>query len=65
MKMKSGIFEVVVVACGTRPPEVLCPNQVQVASPWCEDDTCVLGWGIIMHQVMVWARAADTTMVHQ
>ena len=27
--------------------------------PWCEDDTCTLGWGIVMHQVMVWAKAAD------
>jgi len=28
-------------------------------SPWCEDDTCMLGWGIVMHQVMVWAKATD------
>jgi hypothetical protein len=27
--------------------------------PWCEDDTCMLGWGIVMHQVMVWAKAAE------
>jgi len=26
---------------------------------WCDDDTCTLGWGIAMHQVMVWAKAAD------
>ena len=26
---------------------------------WCEDDTCVLGWGVVMHHVMVWAKAAD------
>jgi hypothetical protein len=27
----------------------------------CEDDTRVLGWGwgVVMHQVMVWAKAAD------
>jgi hypothetical protein len=27
--------------------------------PWCDDDTCVLSWGIVMHQAMVWAKAAD------
>jgi hypothetical protein len=26
---------------------------------WCEDDTCTLGWGVIMHQAMIWAKAAD------
>ena len=26
---------------------------------WCEDDTCALGWGVVMHQVVVWAKAAD------
>jgi len=27
--------------------------------PWCGDDTHTLGWGVGMHQVMVWAKAAD------
>ncbi len=50
----------VVVACATHPLEELRLNQAQVASPpWCEDETCVLGWGVVMHQVMVWAIAAD------
>ena len=26
--------------------------------PWCGDDTRALGWGVGMHQVMVWAKAA-------
>jgi hypothetical protein len=26
--------------------------------PWCGDDTRALGWGIGMHQAMVWAKAA-------
>ena len=53
MLSKMGIFEVVVVACATLPSEGLHPNQAQVHSPWCEDETCVLGWGIVMHQVMI------------
>jgi hypothetical protein len=27
--------------------------------PWCGDDTCVLGWGVVMHQTMISAKAAD------
>jgi hypothetical protein len=27
--------------------------------PWCGDGTCMLGWGVGMHQAMVWAKAAD------
>ena len=25
--------------------------------PWCGDDTRTLGWGFVMHQAMVWAKA--------
>ena len=47
-------------------PQKYCAQiKHKLHCPWCEDDTCVLGWGIIMHEVMVWARAADTTMVHR
>ena len=59
MRLKSGIFEVVVVARATRPPEGLCQTKCKWHRPWCKDDTCMLGWGIIMHQAMVWAKAAD------
>ena len=27
--------------------------------PWCGDDTRKLGWGVGMHQAVVWAKAAD------
>jgi hypothetical protein len=59
MLLKTGIFEVVVVARATPPSEGLHPNQGKWHCPWCEDNTCVLGWGIGMHKVMVWAKAAD------
>jgi hypothetical protein len=51
----------VVVARATCPtdPDGLRPNHVQVAFPWCENDTCALSWGIVMHQAMVWAKVAD------
>ncbi len=45
MLLKIGIFEVVVVACATRPSERLRQNQVQVASPmvWGVTPACLVG----------------------
>ncbi len=50
--MKSDKYMVVVGPSASRP-------QRKWHRPWCEDDTCMLGWDIVMHQVMVWAKAAD------
>ena len=52
------IFEVVVVALATRPPEGCAKTKRKWHCPWCGDDTLALGWGVGMHQAMVWAKAA-------
>jgi hypothetical protein len=59
MILKKFIFEVVVVARATRPPEELRQKKRKWHHPWCGEDTCTLGWGIGMHQAIVWVKAAD------
>ena len=59
--MKLDKYMVVMGQGASRPhPQMDCAQtQRKWHHPWCEDDTCTLGWGIVMHQVMVWAKAAD------
>ncbi len=63
MLLKIGISEVVVVAHATcymlLPPQKNCAKtKCKWHRPWCGDDTSRLGWGVGMHQAMVWAKAA-------
>ncbi len=51
MLLKIGIFEVVVV--------VARAIQCKWHHPWCGDDTYPLGWGVGMHQAILWVKAAD------
>ena len=61
MLLKICIFEVVVVTWHVLlvPQKDCAKTKRKWHHPWCGDDTCTLGWGVGMHQVTVWVKAAD------
>jgi hypothetical protein len=41
------------------PQKNCAKNKRKWHHPWCGEDTCTLGWGVGMHQAIVWVEAAD------
>jgi len=41
------------------PQKDCAKTKLKWHHPWCGDDTCTLGWGIGMHQAIVWVKVTD------